>query len=142
MIAAVLHDVVEDTETTLDEIEGRFGPVVRSLVGEVTDDKTMSKLQRKKHRIANARNLSPDAKLIKLADKIDNLTSFFKSPPVGWSEDQIKGYTAWAWHETREYEGTCMQLEYILKITFVALGITEDNAAEWLERYYEMLQKQ
>jgi len=73
IVAAILHDTVEDTDTTLSEIEEYFGPVVRSLVQEVTDDKTLPKPERKRLQIEHAPHLSTGAKRIKLADKISNI---------------------------------------------------------------------
>src|SRR6266568_91129 len=73
IVAAILHDTVEDTETTLAEIEEHFGPVVCSLVQEVTDDKSLPKPERKRLQIEHAPHLSTGAKQIKLADKISNI---------------------------------------------------------------------
>jgi (p)ppGpp synthase/HD superfamily hydrolase len=68
--AALLHDVVEDTNTKLDEIEKEFGVSVSSIVAEVTDDKKKSKVDRKKLQIEHAAHVSTQAKLVKLADKL------------------------------------------------------------------------
>ncbi|MET0122816.1 MAG: HD domain-containing protein, partial [Candidatus Thiodiazotropha sp. 6PLUC9] len=73
LIAALLHDTIEDTDTTVEEIEREFGLVIAGLVMEVTDDKTLSKLERKAMQIDHAPDLSFKAKLVKLADKIANL---------------------------------------------------------------------
>ena len=94
--AALLHDTVEDTATTPDEIEERFGYVVRSLVMEVTDDKDLPKLERKSLQIEHASHLPPQAGLIKLADKISNISDIINSPPPDWDIDRKREYLAWS----------------------------------------------
>jgi len=94
--AGLLHDTVEDTNTSGEEIEQRFGSTVRKLVMEVTDDKTLEKHERKRKQIEKAPNLSAGAKVIKLADKIANLADIVASPPVGWSLERRRQYLAWS----------------------------------------------
>jgi guanosine-3',5'-bis(diphosphate) 3'-pyrophosphohydrolase len=94
--AGMLHDAVEDTDTSLQEIEARFGYAVRSLLMQVTDDKTIEKQARKRFQIERALRLSPRAKVIKLADKIVNLTDFIESPPVDWSLERRQKYVDWS----------------------------------------------
>ena len=96
IIAAVLHDTVEDTDTTLDELSRRFGPRVASLVAEVTDDKTLPKAERKRLQIEHAAHASVGAKTIKLADKTSNLRSLAASPPADWPQERRLAYVAWA----------------------------------------------
>ncbi|XP_059534169.1 guanosine-3',5'-bis(diphosphate) 3'-pyrophosphohydrolase MESH1 isoform X1 [Myotis daubentonii] len=79
--AALLHDTVEDTDTTLDELELHFGAQVRRLVEEVTDDKTLPKLERKRLQVEHAPHSSPGAKLVKLADKLYNLRDLNRCTP-------------------------------------------------------------
>nr|KAF6409999.1 HD domain containing 3 [Rousettus aegyptiacus] len=79
--AALLHDTVEDTDTTLDEVELHFGAQVRGLVEEVTDDKTLPKLERKRLQVEQAPHSSPGAKLVKLADKLHNLRDLKRCTP-------------------------------------------------------------
>ena len=81
--AALLHDSVEDTDTTLDEVELHFGDQVRRLVEEVTDDKTLPKLERKRLQVEHAPQSSPGAKLVKLADKLYNLRDLNRCTPEG-----------------------------------------------------------
>ncbi|XP_053768374.1 guanosine-3',5'-bis(diphosphate) 3'-pyrophosphohydrolase MESH1 isoform X2 [Desmodus rotundus] len=81
--AALLHDTVEDTDTTLDEVELHFGAQVRRLVEEVTDDKTLPKLERKRLQVEQAPHSSPGAKLVKLADKLYNLRDLNRCTPEG-----------------------------------------------------------
>ena len=73
LCAALLHDTIEDTTTTGDEIEREFGPEVRRLVEQVTDDKSLPKAQRKLAQIEHAAHIDQKAKRVKLADKICNL---------------------------------------------------------------------
>ena len=80
--AALLHDTVEDTETSLDEIEQEFGKIVRDVVDEVTDQKDLPSKERKRLQVINAPKKSPRAKLVKLADKLYNLRDLHQSPPA------------------------------------------------------------
>jgi guanosine-3',5'-bis(diphosphate) 3'-pyrophosphohydrolase len=94
--AGMLHDTVEDTDTSPEEIETRFGYAVRSLVMEVTDDKSLEKQERKRRQIEKAPRLSPRAKIIKLADKIANLTDLIVSPPTHWPLERRQHYVVWS----------------------------------------------
>lgn len=95
-IGAVLHDTVEDTDATLDEIKELFGIRVCKLVEEVTDNKSLSKATRKRLQISHICEISKGAKLIKMADKLHNLSSFLESPPDNWDAKRIQGYFVWA----------------------------------------------
>lgn len=94
--AAVLHDTIEDTETTASELEKLFGSKVTSIVLEVTDDKSLEKHVRKQRQIEHAPHISPEAKLVKLADKICNLRDILVSPPADWSAERKQTYFDWA----------------------------------------------
>jgi GTP diphosphokinase / guanosine-3',5'-bis(diphosphate) 3'-diphosphatase len=96
IVAALLHDVVEDTPVTLAEVVERFGSDVGGLVAEVTDDKSLPKERRKALQVQNAPKKSPRARLIKLADKISNLRSIIASPPADWSYERKRQYFDWA----------------------------------------------
>jgi (p)ppGpp synthase/HD superfamily hydrolase len=96
ILAAVLHDTVEDTDTTLEEIEQLFGPAVAGLVAEVTDDKGLSDDERKRRQVEDAPHKSDGAKRIKLADKASNLTALVESPPHFWEVGRKRAYVAWA----------------------------------------------
>ncbi|OBV10549.1 HD domain-containing protein [Erythrobacter dokdonensis] len=95
LMAAILHDTIEDTKTTAEELTERFGERVCSLVLEVTDDKNLPKLERKRLQVLKASTKSADAKQIKMADKISNLRDL-KTPPVGWSEARVGAYIQFA----------------------------------------------
>ena len=94
--AALLHDTIEDTETTPAELEETFGPTVRRLVEEVSDDKTLPKANRKLQQIEHAAHISHSAKLIKLADKICNVTDVVHNPPTAWSLERRREYLNWS----------------------------------------------
>ena len=96
VMAAFLHDTVEDTGVTLAELEEHFGSDVAGLVAEVTDDKSLPKETRKQLQVRNASKKSVRAQIIKLADKISNLRSILASPPVGWSLERKQQYFEWA----------------------------------------------
>lgn len=85
-MAAILHDTVEDTDTSFDEIEEHFGKVIRDIVAEVTDDKSKPKQERKRLQIQHAKNASHEAKLVKLADKLYNLRDLERNTPEGWTQ--------------------------------------------------------
>jgi len=116
--AAILHDTVEDTETTIDEIEVNFGPEIRSIVAEVTDDKSLPKMERKRLQVLNAPNKSREAKLVKLADKLYNLRDLKRCTPQGWDEERVEGYYRWAYKVVNGLRGTNKSLEDQLDIIF------------------------
>ncbi len=96
VIAALLHDTIEDTGVTTDELANRFGADVANLVAEVTDDKSLPKNERKRLQILNAPKKSVRAQTIKLADKISNVRSILSSPPADWTEQRKSDYFDWA----------------------------------------------
>jgi (p)ppGpp synthase/HD superfamily hydrolase len=96
VIAALLHDVVEDTPVTRDEVAARFSQDVADLVAEVTDDRSLPKAERKRQQIVTAPKKSVRAQVIKLADKISNLRSILKSPPADWTFERKQEYFVWA----------------------------------------------
>lgn len=96
LMAAFLHDTVEDTGVTSQELQQRFGNNVAGLVAEVTDDKSLPKEIRKQLQVQNAPKKSERAQTLKLADKISNLRSILASPPAGWSHERKQQYFEWA----------------------------------------------
>lgn len=96
LAAAILHDTLEDTDTAGEELEAAFGVRIRTLVEEVTDDKTLPKDARKRHQIEHAEHLSADVVLIKLGDKIANVVDVTHFPPAKWSIDRRREYLDWA----------------------------------------------
>jgi len=96
LISALLHDTVEDTETTFEELVEEFGKKIANVVMEVTDDKTLVKAVRKRHQVEHAPHMSKRAALVKLADKICNLRDILSSPPAGWPVKRKRDYFDWA----------------------------------------------
>ena len=96
VIGALLHDTVEDTQTTFDEIEGKFGKQVAGYVREVTDDKSLATEARKRLQVISAAHKSKGAAQIKLADKLFNLNDLFNNPPNDWTQMRIDRYYEWA----------------------------------------------
>jgi guanosine-3',5'-bis(diphosphate) 3'-pyrophosphohydrolase len=96
LLAAVLHDTLEDTETTPAELGARFGTEVRAMVKEVSDDKRLPKQVRKRLQVEHAPSLSKRAKLIKLADKTCNVLDVTHHPPGDWSLDRRREYLDWS----------------------------------------------
>lgn len=94
--AAILHDTIEDTETTREELLLQFGKEVTDYVIEMTDDKSLPKAERKRLQVVNAPNKSKGAKLIKLCDKICNITDVMNDPPTHWNLERRKEYYNWA----------------------------------------------
>ena len=93
--AAILHDTIEDTDTTAEELEREFGADVAALVLEMTDDMSMPSADRKQHQARRAPGLSDRAKCIKMADKIANVGDIGSQPPPDWSLDRRREYFAW-----------------------------------------------
>jgi len=93
--AALLHDTVEDTATTQQELTTTFGADISAIVMEVSDDKSQPKAVRKQQQIDHAPHLSAEAKLVKLADKICNLYDVLYDPPCNWSVQRRQEYAAW-----------------------------------------------
>jgi guanosine-3',5'-bis(diphosphate) 3'-pyrophosphohydrolase len=111
LVAAILHDTIEDTNTTSEELEQHFGINVRHIVEELTDDKRLDKEVRKQLQIKHAPRLSACAKAIKLADKICNIRDVIDCPPVGWPLQRRKDYLDWTEKVVEGCRGTNESLE-------------------------------
>ena len=109
--AALLHDTLEDTETTWQELRGVFGEEIADVVLEVTDTKWIKKALRKRLQVARAAHSSDNAKLVKLADKICNLRDIGAHPPAGWSLQRKQQYFDWAKEVVDQLRGTHPELE-------------------------------
>ena len=94
--AALLHDTLEDTDTSAEELEESFGPEVRRIVEEVSDDKSLPKARRKQLQVETAPLLSAPAKLVRVADKICNIEDVTTNPPPDWPLERRREYVAWA----------------------------------------------
>lgn len=111
LCGALLHDTVEDTQTSFAELEERFGPQVASIVREVTDDNALTKDERKRSQVEKASTKSREAKLVKLADKVSNLRDILECPPVDWSAKRKGEYFEWAAKVVQGMRGTSAILE-------------------------------
>jgi GTP diphosphokinase / guanosine-3',5'-bis(diphosphate) 3'-diphosphatase len=120
VIAALLHDAIEDQEVPRSVIAETFGENVARLVEEVTDDKSLEKQERKRRQIEHAPKKSHRAKVLKLADKTSNLRAIAASPPPDWSVKR--------------------RLDYVKWVRDVARGLT--GVSEWLEREFDQAAKE
>lgn len=133
LISALLHDTIEDTDTTKEEIEKEFGKDVLQLVLECTDDKSLEKIEQKRLQVVNAPKKSPGAKMIKIADKTCNLRSILADPPRDWSVTRQLEYFQWASDVIVGLKGINAELdqevESILKTGFQKLKNIEQTRA-------------
>jgi GTP diphosphokinase / guanosine-3',5'-bis(diphosphate) 3'-diphosphatase len=111
VIAALLHDAIEDSEVPRELISRTFGEDVASIVAEVTDDKSLPKAERKRKQIEAAAGKSVRAKMLKLADKTSNLRAIAASPPADWSVKRRIEYVAWARNVAKGLRGVSPKLE-------------------------------
>lgn len=117
LIAAVLHDTIEDTQTSAEEITELFGADVRQMVLELTDDKSLPKGERKQLQIEHAPHISDGAKQIKLCDKISNIRDVTENPPDGWSKERRLDYVAWGEKVVAGLRGVNADLEFFFDET-------------------------
>ena len=109
--AALLHDTIEDTETTYDELVSHFGLEVADIVMDVTDEKKGSVGERKQRQVDHAASTSGKARLVKLADKIADLRKMARSPPTSWDIRRTQEYFDRAAHVVDQIRGTHPALE-------------------------------
>lgn len=112
LMAAILHDTVEDCEVTGNELSLLFGDTVANYVLEVSDDKSLPKAERKQLQIEHAPRLSPGAKMIKLADKISNINDVSNNPPANWDLKRRREYIEWGYDVVAGLRGVNEHLEY------------------------------
>lgn len=113
LCAALLHDTIEDTETSYEELVLRFGETIAATVLEVTDDTSLPKAERKALQIEHAPSLTRAAKLVKLADKICNVRDVIACPPSGWPLERQAEYIEWALRVVDGLRGTDATLEML-----------------------------
>lgn len=111
IVAGILHDTIEDTDTSPDELAYTFGSRVCSIVEEVTDDKDLPKQVRKRLQIDHAGHATLEARQVKLADKICNVHDLIESPPASWSWERQREYVKWAGKVINGLRGSNKQLE-------------------------------
>lgn len=129
LCAAILHDTLEDTQTTFAELEQRFGAQIAGIVREVTDDKELPKSRRKELQVEHAPHISRGAKLVKLADKICNLRDVAEDPPANWPHDRRVEYFEWAKRVIDGLRGTHPVLERIFDAVYErGLSLAEKSA--------------
>ena len=109
--AALLHDTIEDTDTTADEIDKEFGSKIMSIVKELTDSKELSYSERKQFQIDHAPSLSKEATLVKIADKISNVSDLIDEKPANWNDSRCKEYIDWAENVINRCQKVNMKLE-------------------------------
>jgi guanosine-3',5'-bis(diphosphate) 3'-pyrophosphohydrolase len=119
LCAALLHDTVEDTDTSPEELDAEFGIEIRGIVMEVTDDKRLPKAERKRLQIARAASVSHAAKLVKLADKICNLRDVVEASPVSWELRRRQAYFDWAREVVERVRGTHAGLEALFDAAYL-----------------------
>ncbi|HEX4235598.1 MAG TPA: HD domain-containing protein [Caldimonas sp.] len=120
LCGALLHDTIEDTQTTPEELEREFGAEIRSIVEEVSDDKTLAKEDRKRLQIEHAGHISHKAQLVKLADKIANLRDVAHSPPARWDLARRQEYFDWAKAVVDGLRGAHSPLEKVFDAAYLA----------------------
>jgi guanosine-3',5'-bis(diphosphate) 3'-pyrophosphohydrolase len=118
LCGALLHDTVEDTETTPEELEAIFGKTICDIVMEVTDDKRLPKTERKRLQIKHAAHVSDQAKRVKLADKICNLRDMVNRPPAHWSLERRREYFDWAKQVIDQLRGIDAKLESVFDAAY------------------------
>ena len=111
VIAALLHDSVEDQGIAIEAIAGAYGRKVAGIVAEVTDDKALPKAERKRLQVETAGHKSREARLIKLADKTSNVRAIANSPPPDWSPERRRDYVRWADEVVAQIRGISPWLE-------------------------------
>lgn len=111
VMGGLLHDTIEDTDATVEDLQERFGAEVAALVAEVTDDKSLPKEERKRLQVETTPAKSRRAKLLKIADKTSNLRGLVNSPPTGWTEARLRDYVDWAEAVVRSCRGLNAALE-------------------------------
>lgn len=121
--AALLHDSIEDVGVTAAQLEHAFGADVARVVEEVTDDKTLTKAERKRRQVATVAKKSARARMLKLADKTSNLRAIVASPP-NWPLERKRAYVSWA----REVAAGCFGLNAHLDAVFTAAADAADAA--------------
>jgi guanosine-3',5'-bis(diphosphate) 3'-pyrophosphohydrolase len=118
LAAAILHDTVEDTETTPEELREEFGAKIASVVMEVTDDKSLAKAERKQQQIEHAAHLSPEAQQVKLADKIANLRDVASSAPPSWALERRTEYFDWGKQVADQMRGKFPKLDALFDAAY------------------------
>lgn len=118
LMGALLHDTVEDTDTSFEELTTLFGASVANIVRQVTDDKGLPKAMRKQQQIEHAATASDQAKLVKLADKVHNLRDLVQSPPANWPDSRRLDYCHWSKQVVDQLRGVHAPLEALFDAAY------------------------
>eukprot|EP01132_Coremiostelium_polycephalum_P006146 gene6146-7656_t len=149
--AALLHDTIEDTATTQEELREEFGDKVTDVVLEVTDDKSLPKAERKRQQVEHSKHISKEAKTVKLSDKLYNLSDIIDNLPPTWSLETAQGYFVWGKTVVDQIRGTNKPLEdkldQLFKSRIIYHGISYpvipcnnlEEEQEFLTRYYNSM---
>jgi guanosine-3',5'-bis(diphosphate) 3'-pyrophosphohydrolase len=141
LAAAALHDTIEDTKTTFEELVSNFGVAVAKVVQECSDDKKLPKAERKKLQIEKAKTVSKEARLVKMADKLSNLSGLQSDPPKDWTPEYIKGYALWSHMVVSSMNGDPDDANYTrlqLTVLQVAKNIVDGDKNITLESFLEL----
>lgn len=144
LCAAVLHDTVEDTDVTYEDLIREFGENVANIVMECSDDKSLPKEVRKQEQIKHSKHISDSAKLVKIADKLSNLSGLDKYPPTKWSSEEIEGYFVWSYAVWLNLRGLNEILDKQMEKLFQnknLMNLSEKDLGERLEKYYENIKE-
>ena len=140
LAAALLHDTVEDTGVSPETLTEQFGTRVSGIVLEVTDDKRLDKVSRKKAQIQHVPYLSPEARLVKMADKLYNCRDLKQNPPAHWSPEEVRGCMIWSYAVCRGLMGQNEALDAEFQQVFSELqGVSDDALEAGLEEYYNLI---
>jgi (p)ppGpp synthase/HD superfamily hydrolase len=116
IVAALLHDAIEDQGISRSTIAEQFGEDVAALVEEVTDDKSLPQDVRKRLQVEQAPKKSARAKILKLADKISNVTAIGEDPPPNWSVERQRQYVRWGRDVVAGLRGAWPELEHLFDV--------------------------
>ncbi len=121
LAAALLHDTLEDTDTSPEELDEHFGVTIRRIVEEVSDDMALPKDRRKELQLKRAGQLSDNAKLVRIADKIANLDDMLHYPPAGWNSEKKHAYLQWSRAVVDQCRGVNTALDASYDVGFQAV---------------------
>lgn len=145
LIGALLHDIIEDTSGTFEEIEEQFNKKIAEIVLDCSDNKSLSKITKKQQQIEKSAYKSLEAKLVKMADKIANINSLNNEKPESWSDSRVLGYIVWS----KKVMDTIKSSNISLYETFLTMynllmfeyNIDKKSEDQILIEYYNLLDK-